>query len=79
MIGNIFLGALYIRSLGQEALVVADTPGPVGVSDLPSLADQIGVGANEAPAILGVGLVAPPKTPIKGSRKPRALESRKPA
>ena len=52
---------------------MADTPGPVAVSDLPSLADQIGVGADEAPAVLGADLMAtprlrkPPRTPIRGA------------
>lgn len=68
VIGNIFLGVLYVRSQGREGLVVADTPGPVAVSDLPSLADQIGVGADEAPAVLGAQLVkAPPRTPVEGA------------
>ena len=77
VIGNIFLGALYVRSQGREGLVVADTPGPVAVGDLPSLADQIGVGAEEAPAVLGADLVAtpavkaPPRTPVGGSGRNR--------
>ena len=81
VIANIFLGALYVRSQGREGLVVADTPGPVAVSDLPSLADQIGVGADEAPAVLGADLIAPPevvkppRTPIRGDRSAKQDKS----
>ena len=67
VIGNIFLGALYVSSQGRDGLRIADTPGPVGVSDLPSLADQIAVNADDAPTEIGAGLIAnePP------ARKPR--------
>ncbi len=71
VIGNIFLGVLYVRSQGKDGLVVADTPGPVGVKDLPSLADQIAVGEDEAPAVLGGALMAPPKQPAGPARRPR--------
>ncbi len=62
VIGNIFLGALYVSSQGRDGLLIADTPGPVGVSDLPSLADQISVNTEDVPAEIGADLmVRPPK------------------
>jgi predicted PurR-regulated permease PerM len=60
VIGNIFLGALYVSSQGRDGLLIADTPGPVGVGDLPSLADQIAVNAQDAPAEIGAGLMTKP-------------------
>jgi predicted PurR-regulated permease PerM len=60
VIGNIFLGALYVSSQGRDGLQIADTPGPVGVSDLPSLADQISVNAEDLPAEIGADLMAKP-------------------
>ncbi len=60
VIGNIFLGALYVSSQGRDGLQIADTPGPVGVSDLPSLADQIAVNAGEAPTEMGADLLVKP-------------------
>jgi len=60
VIGNIFLGALYVSSQGRDGLLIADTPGPVGVSDLPSLADQIAVSSEDAPAEMGADLMAKP-------------------
>jgi len=68
VIGNIFLGALYVSSQGRDGLLIADTPGPVGVSDLPSLADQISVNAEDVPAELGADLMAKP-----ARRKRRAV------
>ncbi len=58
VIGNIFLGALYVSSQGRDGLLIANTPGPVGVSDLPSLADQISVNAGDAQVEIGRGLLA---------------------
>ncbi len=66
VIGNIFLGALYVSSQGRDGLLIADTPGPVGVGDLPSLADQISVNAQDDRVELGADLLAKPKR-----RKPR--------
>jgi predicted PurR-regulated permease PerM len=60
VIGNIFLGALYVSSQGRDGLLIANTPGPVGVSDLPSLADQISVNAEDAPTEMGADLMAKP-------------------
>jgi predicted PurR-regulated permease PerM len=60
VIGNIFLGALYVSSQGRDGLQIADTPGPVGVSDLPSLADQIAVNAEDVPAEIGADLLVKP-------------------
>ncbi|HXD81488.1 MAG TPA: hypothetical protein VNU27_07930, partial [Candidatus Acidoferrum sp.] len=60
VIGNIFLGALYVSSQGRDGLLIADTPGPVGVSDLPSLADQISVNAEDVPTEMGADLMAKP-------------------
>jgi predicted PurR-regulated permease PerM len=60
VIGNIFLGALYVSSQGRDGLLIADTPGPVGVGDLPSLADQISVNAEDVPTEMGAGLMAKP-------------------
>jgi predicted PurR-regulated permease PerM len=60
VIGNIFLGALYVSSQGRDGLLIADTPGPVGVGDLPSLADQIAVNAEDIPAEIGADLMAKP-------------------
>jgi predicted PurR-regulated permease PerM len=60
VIGNIFLGALYVSSQGRDGLMIADTPGPVGVGDLPSLADQISVNAEDAPTELGADLMEKP-------------------
>ena len=60
VIGNIFLGALYASSQGRDGLLIANTPGPVGVSDLPSLADQIAVNAEDVPAEIGADLMARP-------------------
>jgi len=62
VIGNIFLGALYVSSQGRDGLLIADTPGPVGVSDLPSLADQISVNTEDVPPELGADLMAKPAT-----------------
>ena len=47
VIGNIFLGSLWRHSQGQDALAVADTPGAVAVTDLPSLADELAVSPEE--------------------------------
>src|SRR5579864_7440579 len=65
VIGNIFLGALYVSSHGRDGLMIADTPGPVGVSDLPSLADQIAVNTEDEPAEIGADLMVkePPPSP----------------
>jgi len=60
VIGNIFLGALYVSSQGRDGLMIADTPGPVGVGDLPSLADQISVNAEDIPMELGADLMEKP-------------------
>ncbi len=60
VIGNIFLGALYVSSQGRDGLSIANTPGPVGVSDLPSLADQISVNVEDAQVEIGVDLLAKP-------------------
>jgi predicted PurR-regulated permease PerM len=57
VIGNIFLGAMYVSSQGQDGLQIADTPGPVGVSDLPSLAEQIAVNAEDSPPDIGAGII----------------------
>jgi len=65
VIGNIFLGALYVSSQGRDGLLIADTPGPVGVGDLPSLADQISVNAEDVPSEIGADLMAKPR------RRPR--------
>jgi len=51
VIGNIFLGSLWRHSRGDDALAVADTPGAVGVTDLPSLADELAVGPEEVAAL----------------------------
>ena len=61
VIGNIFLGAMYASSQGRDGLVIADTPGPVGVSDLPSLADQIAVNAEDVHTEIGADLMEKPK------------------
>jgi predicted PurR-regulated permease PerM len=66
VIGNIFLGALYVSSQGRDGLLIADTPGPVGVSDLPSLADQIAVNAEDDVAEMGADLIG--KVPVAGGR-----------
>ncbi|MHB8611970.1 MAG: AI-2E family transporter [Candidatus Dormibacteraceae bacterium] len=68
VIGNIFLGALYVSSQGHDGLLIADTPGPVGVSDLPSLADQIAVNAEDVTTEIGADLMAKPRR-----RKRRAV------
>ena len=60
VIGNIFLGSLYVTSQGRDGLLIADTPGPVGVGDLPSLADQISVNAEDPQAEIGADLMAKP-------------------
>jgi predicted PurR-regulated permease PerM len=60
VIGNIFLGALYVSSQGRDGLQIADTPGPVGVSDLPSLADQIAVNAEDDSTEIGADLLVKP-------------------
>ena len=60
VIGNIFLGALYVSSQGRDGLMIADTPGPVGVGDLPSLAEQISVNAEDVPMELGADLMEKP-------------------
>jgi hypothetical protein len=64
--GNIFLGALYVSSQGRDGLLIANTPGPIGVGDLPSLADQISVNAGDAHVEIGGDLIAKPRR-----RKPR--------
>jgi predicted PurR-regulated permease PerM len=68
VIGNIFLGALYVSSQGRDGLQIADTPGPVGVSDLPSLADQIAVNADDAQTELGADLMMK-KEPARRRRR----------
>jgi hypothetical protein len=40
--------------------LIADTPGPVGVGDLPSLADQISVNTEDVPPEMGADLMAKP-------------------
>lgn len=71
VIGNIFLGALYVSSQGRDGLEIADTPGPVGVSDLPSLADQITVNAADVPTEMGAGLlVKPPRRRRRAAQFP---------
>lgn len=69
VIGNIFLGAVYVSSQGRDGLEIADTPGPVGVGDLPSLADQISVNSEDVPIELGEDLMV--KTPPSRRRRPR--------
>ena len=69
VIGNIFLGAIYVSSQGRDGLQIADTPGPVGVSDLPSLADQISVNAKDVPAEIGADLLIK-RTSVR-RRRPR--------
>lgn len=74
VIGNIFLGAVYLSSQGRDGMQIADTPGPVGVSDLPSLAEQISVGADDEHPEIGADLIAKPaprKRPTK-TRPPAA-------
>ncbi len=66
VIGNIFLGALYVSSQGRDGLQITDTPGPVGVSDLPSLADQISVNAEDAQAEIGADLMVKQAPARKG-------------
>jgi len=68
VIGNIFLGAVYVSSQGRDGLQIADTPGPVGVSDLPSLADQISVNAEDVPAEIGADLLIK-KAPARKRRQ----------
>lgn len=63
VIGNIFLGAMYVSSQGRDGLQIANTPGPVGVSDLPSLADQIAVNVDDTRTQIGSGLIAPKPRP----------------
>jgi len=63
VIGNIFLGALYVSSQGRDGLLIANTPGPVGVGDLPSLADQISVNAEDAHVEIGADLLVKPRRP----------------
>jgi predicted PurR-regulated permease PerM len=73
VIGNIFLGALYVSSQGRDGLRIADTPGPVGVSDLPSLADQIAVSADDAPTEMGAALMAREAPPRRRRRRRRPM------
>jgi len=61
VIGNIFLGALYVSSQGRDGLLIANTPGPVGVGDLPSLADQISVNPEDGQIEIGSDLRAKPR------------------
>jgi predicted PurR-regulated permease PerM len=68
VIGNIFLGALYVSSQGHDGLQIANTPGPVGVSDLPSLADQIAVNADDAQTEIGADLIMR-KEPVRRRRR----------
>ncbi len=67
VIGNIFLGALYASSQGRDGLLIADTPGPVGVSDLPSLADQIAVNSEDVPPEIGADLMTKPARRKRGA------------
>ena len=69
VIGNIFLGAVYVSSQGRDGLQITDTPGPVSVSDLPSLADQIAVNSEDTPPELGADLLVKPP---KRKRRPAA-------
>jgi len=71
VIGNIFLGALYVSSQGRDGLLIANTPGPVGVGDLPSLADQISVSPGDVHVETGGDLLEKPRR-----RKPRAAAAR---
>ena len=74
VIGNIFLGALYVSSQGLDGLQIADTPGPVGVGDLPSLADQISVSADETHPELGADLLVKEAPARRPRRKRRPVE-----
>jgi hypothetical protein len=49
-----------VSSQGRDGLMIADTPGPVSVGDLPSLAEQISVNADDAPTELGADLMEKP-------------------
>lgn len=69
VIGNIFLGAVYVSSQGRDGLEIADTPGPVGVGDLPSLADQISVNSEDVADEMGADLLV--KTAPARKRRPR--------
>lgn len=73
VIGNIFLGAMYVSSQGRDGLQIADTPGPVGVGDLPSLADQIAVNADDVHVEIGSDLIV--KTPKPRRRRQPAAAS----
>ena len=74
VIGNIFLGAMYVSSQGRDGLEIADTPGPVGVSDLPSLAEQIAVNSDDTHPEIGAGLITK-RAPARRRRGKRALGS----
>lgn len=69
VIGNIFLGAVYVSSQGRDGLEIADTPGPVGVGDLPSLADQISVISEDISGEMGADLKV--KAAPARKRRPR--------
>ena len=71
VIGNIFLGAWYASAQGRDGLQITDTPGPVGVSDLPSLADQIAVSADEEHPELGADLLVKEEEPAPTPRRKR--------
>ena len=70
VIGNIFLGAVYVSSQGRDGLEIADTPGPVGVGDLPSLADQISVNSEDVAIELGEDLMVKTAPARERRRRP---------
>ena len=77
VIGNIFLGALYVSSQGRDGLQIANTPGPVSVEDLPSLADQISVNADDDDQTeIGAGLIAKESEPKR--KRAKATTDRSP-
>ena len=76
VIGNIFLGALYASSQGRDGLLIANSPGPVGVGDLPSLTDQIAVNAEDVPAEIGADLM---RKPPRRRRRAAANSAKTPA
>jgi hypothetical protein len=61
------LGVLYASSQGEDGLVVADTPGPVGVEDLPSLADQIAVADDETAVLVAPAARSKPRQRPRGT------------
>ncbi|HEY8644210.1 MAG TPA: AI-2E family transporter [Candidatus Dormibacteraeota bacterium] len=77
VIANIFFGALYASSQGRDGMRIADTPGPVGIADLPSLADEIAVGPDDPVLERGAAAAVAATPGPRKSRRPTPSPARR--